>query len=147
MKNKEQRRQYNIKNDIPFDVTMGSSVFKVRYLKSWTSDRISKELIEADMVDVKNVFNSIKSNGSLPAKVASLMILNSYWKIRLFHPFFWRWIYRNKTHGDILETITIMTETLDLSSFITSIHLTSQMNAMKKKVTQREVKQLLAEHQ
>lgn len=145
---KMQKRQNDIKHDKPFVVKLGNKRFRCKYLKSWVSDKISAVLIDADLVNVEEkVFEAMEKNGEIPAKTISLMILNSYWKIKFLHPFFWRYIHRNFTYSEMVEAIGTLFDMMDMSNFMMSILLASELNTMRKRTTQKEVKQLLQELQ
>ena len=145
-----QRKQYEIKNDIPFKVTLGKKTYNCRYLKEWTSGKISYLIAQREpnpQADAKEMIKIMAHNNTLSAKCVSMLILGSYWKIKLFHWWFWRSIYRNSTGRELTEALTTVYEALDLSFFFQNMILLDQMNTLKKRLTKIELKQLSAELQ
>lgn len=145
-----QRKQYEIKNDIPFKVTLGKKTYKCRYLKEWTSGKISYLIAQREpnpQADAKEMIKIMAHNNTLSAKCVSMLILGSYWKIKLFHWWFWRSIYRNHSARELTEALATVYEALDLSFFFQNMILLDQMNTLKKRLTKIELKQLSAELQ
>ena len=145
-----QLRQHELKEDIPFIVTLGRKSYKCRYLKEWVSGKISYLIADADPEhepDAKAMIRLMSKKNTLASKCVSMLILGSYWKIKLFHWYFWRKIYRNNTGRELTEALSIIYEALDLSFFFQNMILLDQMNTLKKRLTKIELKQLSAELQ
>lgn len=145
---KAQLRQHEIKEDIPFIVTLGKKQYKCRYLKEWTSGKISYLIAQREpnpTADAKEMIKLMAKNNTLAAKCTSMLILGSYWKIKLFHWYFWRSIYRNSTAHELTDALTIIYQALDLSFFFQNMILLDQMNMLKMRLTKTELKQLSAE--
>lgn len=145
-----QLRQYEIKEDIPFVVTLGRKQYKCRYLKEWTSGKISYLIAQREpnpTADAKEMIALMAKNNTLAAKCTSMLILGSYWKIKLLHWYFWRKLYRNSTAHELTDALTVVYEALDLSFFFQNMILLDQMNMLKKRLTKTELKQLSAELQ
>lgn len=145
-----QRKQYEIANDIPFEVKLGKKTYKCRYLKEWTSGKISYLIAQYEpnpKADAKGMIKIMAHNNTLASKCTSLLILGSYWKIKLFHWWLWRKIYRNSTGKELTEALTTVYEALDLSFFFQNMILLEQMNTLKKRLTKIELKQLSQELQ
>lgn len=145
-----QLRQHEIKEDIPFEVKLGRKVYKCRYLKEWASGKISYMIADADPEhepDAKAMIRLMAKKNTLASKCVSMLILGSYWKIKLFHWYFWRSIYRNHEARELTDALTTVYEALDLSFFFQNMILLDQMNMLKKRLTKTELKQLSAELQ
>ena len=145
-----QLRQHEIKEDIPFIVTLGKKTYKCRYLKEWVSGKISYLIAQREpnpQADAKEMIALMAKNNTLAARCVSMLILGSYWKIKLFHWYFWRSIYRNHEGRELTEALTTVYEALDLSFFFQNMILLDQMNMLKKRLTKTELKQLSAELQ
>jgi len=145
-----QLRQHEIKEDIPFVVTLGRKSYKCRYLKEWTSGKISYLIAQREpnpTADAKEMIALMAKNNTLAAKCTSMLILGSYWKIKLFHWYFWRKLYRNSAARELTEALSTVYEALDLSFFFQNMILLDQMNMLKKRLTKTELKQLSAELQ
>jgi len=145
-----QLRQHEIKEDIPFLVTLGKKTYPCRYLKEWTSGKISYLIAQREpnpTADAKEMIALMALNNTLASKCISMLILGSYWKIKLRHWYFWRKIYRNNTGRQITEALSTVYEALDLSFFFQNIVLLDQMNMLKMRLTKTELKQLSAELQ
>ena len=145
-----QLRQHEIKEDIPFIVTLGHRTYKCRYLKEWVSGKISYLIAQREpnpQADAKEMIALMAKNNTLAARCVSMLILGSYWKIKLFHWYFWRSIYRNHEERELTEALTTVYEALDLSFFFQNMILLDQMNMLKKRLTTTELKQLSAELQ
>ena len=143
-------RQHEIKEDIPFIVTLGKKTYKCRYLKEWVSGKISYIISKRDpnpSADAKEIIKLMEMNNTLASKSVSMLILGSYWKIRLFHWYFWRKLYRNNSGRELNEALLVVYEALDLSFFFQNMILLDQMNTLKKRLTKTELKQLSAELQ
>jgi len=145
-----QKKQYDIQNDTPFDVPVGKKVYKCRYTKDWTSHRISIEIVNASpnpIASVSEMVNLMSTQITLQSKVLSLLILEKPWKIRLFHWYFWRKLYRTTGSRDKSDALLKVYEALDLGFFFQNTQLIVEMNTLKKRMTKTELKQLSQELQ
>ena len=71
--------------------------YKIKYLKAGTRHKIT------------NIVNSKGNDDKQSCMCAALIVLNGFWKIKLFYHFLWRWFYYIKEYGeeeltDILAT-------------------------------------------
>jgi len=145
-----QLKQAAIRYDRPFPVTLGKKTYHCRYLKEWVSGQISYLIADSEpnpKADAKEMIKLMAKKNTTPSKAISLLILGSYWKVKLFHWYFWRSIYRNHTGRELSEALTQVYEALDLSFFFQNTILLDQMNTLKKRMTKIELKQLSAELQ
>jgi len=145
-----QRKQYEIANDIPFEVILNGKTYKCRYLKEWTAGKISYLIAQREPnaeADVSQMIELMKKNNTIASKCVALMILEKPLKVRLFYPFLWRKLYKTCTSRELTQALTTVYEALDLSFFFQNMILVEQMNILKKKLTKIELKQLSAELQ
>lgn len=151
MKNKEQEKQYDVKYDKPFKVEVGKKTYGCNYLKTWVADRIAKEIVKANVEpsdDMKETILFISQSGALAPKVISMLILGSWWKIKLFHWAFSWYVYRACTPAQNASGLSEVLSAMDMSSFFLSIRLVEAMNTMRMKATQKAAAALsLAEQQ
>lgn len=156
MKKKEvnpqaQQEQFEIDNDIPFVVILGSQKYRVRRLKDWTANRISYEIAKKNGTlvsegdDICAILNSMKSSGDLCSKIISLAVLGSWWKIKLFHPIFWRYISRIATQSDLNKSLSTIIDKLELRFFFLNMILLENMNQLRMKLARMEAQQYQAE--
>ena len=147
-KAKTEKKINDIKNDVPFLVPVGNKEYKCKYLKSRTSEIISMLIVNEKEENPKNAIETLKGlkmNGRNPAKITSLLILNSYWKIRLFHWVFWRYLFTVKENKDFTQAIAVCIEAMQLDSFSLSVALTSKLNTLRIRMTQEEQERLYQE--
>lgn len=146
-----QRKQYELSNDKPFVVKIaGGRKFRCRYLKEWTAGKISYLIVQRDpnpKAEAKEMIALMAKNNTIASKCVSLLILEKPWKIRLFHWYFWRWIYRRSVARELSEALLVVYEALDLQFFFQNMTLIVEMNTLKKRMTKTELKQLSAELQ
>lgn len=145
-----QRKQYEIKNDVPFIVPLGSKFYKCRYLKGSAQDMISYLHLSQKIIDTdnpKDVLAALRHNNRIHAKCVAVMILNSYWKIKLWYPVFWRWLFHTYSSKDFTEAMQVIMQCNGTEFFFQNSIFLEQTNILKKKMTTVEAKQLLAELQ
>lgn len=145
-----QRKQHEIKSDIPFIINVGSRTYKCTYLKGGAQDKVSylhlsQKIIDTD--DPTEILAAMKYNNRIHAKCVAIMILNSYWKIKLFYPFFWRWLFHTYSSKDFTEAMQQVMEANAVDFFLQNSIFLFQTNMLKMKMTREEVSQLLAGHQ
>lgn len=142
-----QKKQYEIDTDIPFEVKLGKKTYKVKYLKDWVGRRLSYEiakknsLLISDNDDDVSKMKSLKSVGSLPAKVMSIAILNNWIKITLFHWIFWRYISLTCSQSDINKAMNDIVGALELDVFFLNMISLENLNQLRMKLTQVEALQ------
>ena len=142
-----QRKQYEIKNDLPFEVRLGSRTYKCKYLKGKAQDMVSYLHLSQKIIDSespKDILKAMNHNNRIHAKVVAVLILNSYWRLKLY-PFFWRWIYHTYSSKEISEAMQIVMEANGTEFFFQNTIFLSATNTLKMKLTKQEAEQLLAE--
>ena len=143
-----QRKQFEIANDIPFLVKLGSKMHKVRYMKGKSRDMISylhvsQKIIDSD--DPKEILKAMRHNERIHAKVIAVMLLNSFWRIKLFYWIYWRWIFHTYSEYDFFQVLPTVMEANGNEFFFQNTVLLSAMNTLKMRMTKEEAERLLAE--
>lgn len=148
------RREYDeIVNDIPTEVRIPGTkkVVKLRGVKPYTLERLTRLWLERDMdavpEDAASTLKSLCSEPYFAVKEALLFVLNSYWKIRLFHRFLsWWW---GKVIGYTEEQMSpIILEgkkKLPLTAHWTNMAFSTDMRTDMIKMTRKEAEQYRAE--
>jgi len=140
MEVQEKVRDIILDKKIP--IKLGRKEYKIRYLKTWTSDRIASVLVDMEcnlLTDDEMDIKKVAMSGTAPSKVLSYAILGSYFKIKLFHWIFWRYLYRSKTSTDMAKGLFETLKAMDVHSFLESIQLAATMNTMR----MRQMKEVL----
>ena len=83
---------------------------KVRWIKPYTMERLTSVWIERDLASAKvskgsEVVKDLVKEPYFAFKEAALIILNNDIKIRLFYPFYWRWLAHKYDETQILGVI------------------------------------------
>lgn len=143
-----QQKQYDIKYDVPFVVQLGSRSYNCKYMKGKPQDMISylhlsHKTIDTD--DIKDILAVLKHNNRIHAKCVAIMILNSYWKIKLFYPFFWRWLFHTYSSKDFTDAMQQVMESAGTEFFFQNSLFLAQTNTLKMKLSRQEVEQLYQE--
>jgi len=146
-----QKKQYEISKDVPFIITVANGrKFNCRYMKEWTAGKISYLIAQRDpnpKAEAREMIELMAKNNTIASKCVSMLILEKPWKIKLFHWYFWRWIYRKSIVRELSTALLTVYEALDLSFFFQNMQLIVEMNTLKKRLTRTELKQLSAELQ
>ena len=136
----------------------GRNSVKVGYMRPYTTERLSKLMLQSKVKlsdgDEMEALELTKTKGNIPARLASLVILNRMWKIRLFHWAHWRWIAKVQewTFNQCLPIIIAGKKKIPLAEFEMCIMLGVAMMETTRTMTTKEVEQyrqelLLAQEQ
>ncbi len=103
----DQRTYASIRdNDATVVTILGTKKkYKIRWLKHGQLDKLSRLLIRKGDTDNKdgekdNPLDAVIEDGKLACKVASIYILDGYWKIKFRYWFLWRWFYYIRQYDD-----------------------------------------------
>ncbi|MBS5625757.1 MAG: hypothetical protein KHW86_11155 [Porphyromonadaceae bacterium] len=147
-----QKKLCDIDDDVrlPFTIPGTSDVYKIGFLKSSTCNMITRLLVTRKVSKPKSdstidVVKSMSKHSYIPYKVAAYGILNSPWKIRLFHGFLWRKLARKYDYSQVLYIVQRVYDNIDLAAFFLSMALAEKMMNSMKMMTQKEVGQYAAE--
>ena len=149
----EARKEYmDIMDDsvsvVPIKGTRRS--FRLRWIKPYTMERITKVWLERDLASTRvdkgsDVLKDLAKEPYFAFKEAALMILNNDIKIRLFYPFYWRWLAMRYDETQILPVISEGKKKLPLEAHYATIILSMDMNEAMMKMTKKEAEQYRAE--
>lgn len=81
----------------------GKKPVKIGWLHIYTMDKLTEFTLEVELSEPTTEAEQMifaKKQHRLIAKSAACILLNSYWKIRLFLWFFWRWIVFVRGYDD-----------------------------------------------
>lgn len=99
--NDAQSKLNNILEDGVDVVKIREKRFNVRWIKKGVIRKLT------------NAIMTCKNEDELSAKCASLVLLNSYWKIKLFHWIYWRYLWRKYSDEELLEIFMIAKKKVD----------------------------------
>lgn len=88
----------------------GKKPIKIGWQLPYTMERVDHYTLEVELEEPKTDIEKrlyIKKTHTLSAKAASCIILNGFFKIKLFHWFFWRWLYYIRQYNDYQYTMII----------------------------------------
>lgn len=106
--------------------------FKIGWIKKGTMRKISSVALEEGDDD------------TLSAKTAALIILNNYWKIKLFYPILWRWFFYIKEYSDeqLSEIISVGKKKVPYIAFLTNTILVTGMRDTIMTMTKKEAERI-----
>lgn len=81
----------------------GKKPVKIGWQLPYTIDKTTHYTLEVEIEDAKGINDKLlyaKKKHKLAAKAASCILLNGFFKINLFHWFFWRWLYYVRQYND-----------------------------------------------
>lgn len=96
---------------------------------------------------LSNVILTCKKEDELSARCASLVLLNSYWKIFFFHWIYWRYLWRKYSDEELLEVFMIAKKKVDSQTrayFTNTIYLIGMKDTMMT-MTRKEAERTLQE--
>lgn len=134
----------NETEDVPSVVSIPYTKKKVRIkgMKPGTIKALTRLWIERDASIPKDSSDTLKSLSIEPyfaIKEACLIVLNSWWKIKILYPLMWRWwIVRGFTEEQMTPIISEGKKKLPLTSHWTNMALTVDMRADMMKMTMKE---------
>lgn len=94
-----------------------------------------------------NTILNCKKEDELSARCASLVLLNGYWKIRLFHWIYWRYLWRKYTDEELLEIFMVAKKKVDSQTrayFTNTIYLIGMKDTIMT-MTRKEAEHTLQE--
>lgn len=106
----------------------------------WIKKGVIRKLTHAIM--------TCEKEDELSAKCASLVLLNSYWKIFFFHWIYWRYLWRKYSDEELLEIFVIAKKKVDSQTrayFTNTIYLIGMKDTimtMTKKEAERTLQEL-----
>lgn len=150
---KKARAEYrNLMYDIPTDVRIPGTNRNVRLrgMKPYTIERLTRLWGEREMRVPEDAADTLKSECQDPyfsVKCACVMVLNSYWGLRLLYPFKWRiWAFlRQYNEEQMLPIIAEGKKKLPLEAFWNNMVFLTDMRADWMRMTAKEAETFQAE--
>ena len=150
------RREYfdNVVEDIPEKVRIPGTGKTVRVtgMKPYTMQRLTRLWLERDDMDSakedsSETTRSLCREPYFAAKEAALIVLNGYWRIRLFLPFLWRWwaLWRGWTESQYTPIIAAGKKKVPLTAHWTNMAFSVDMRTDWMTMTRKEAERYRAE--
>ena len=133
--NDAQSKLNNILEDGVDVVKIRDKKFNVRWIKKGVIRKLT------------NTIMTCKNEDELSAKCASLVLLNGYWKIKLFHWIYWRYLWRKYSDEELLEIFMIAKKKVDSQTqayFTNTIYLIGMKDTIMT-MTRKEAEHTLQE--
>lgn len=121
-------------------VTIGGKEHKVSWIKKGVIRKLTDTIL------------TCKNEDELSARCASLVLLNGYWKIKLFHWIYWRYLWRKYSDEELFEVTALAKKKVDLQTqaYLTNtiylIGMKDTMMTMTRKEAERTLQELRQEH-
>jgi len=134
-----------IDNDSIF-INIGKKTFKCKRLTNWASGKITKLILKGELMlsdDKQQTLVSFNKNRQLAPKCLSLAILGSWWKIKLFHPIFWRWLNYNFTQDQYTKAINKVLDFSDVKFFFLNMASLQGLVEVEQKMTNQTTKSII----
>lgn len=133
----EQQELDNVlENSVDYAV-LGKKRYGIGWLRRYTIRRISHEML------------TCKKEDEVTSRCASLVILNGWWRIKLFHRFFWRMLWRNHSDEELSRVLAIgkKKEESQGLQYLNAIILLTGMKDTTMAMTREEAGRILRELQ
>lgn len=149
----EQRKEYLdiVENSVSVVPIKGTKrKVRLRWMKPYTIERITRVWIERDLASVKvekgsDVLKDLAKEPYFAFKEAALMILNNDIKIRLFYGLYWRWLAFRYDETQMLDVIDEGKKKLPLMAHYGIIVYSLDTRTDMMKMTKKEAEQYRAE--
>lgn len=137
-------------NPIVVQIPLTRKKVKIRGIKPYTIERLTKVWLDRDAVITSNSADTLKSMAIEPyftIKQAALFSLNDYWKIRLFYRWrcFWWGKVKGYTEKQMLPIIEAGKKKIQLTAHWINMASTVDMRSDWIKMTEKEAEQYRAE--
>lgn len=124
--------------------------FRIRWIKPYTMERLTKVWIERDLASAKvskgaEVLKDLAKEPYFAFKEAALIILNHDLKIRLFYGLFWRWLAYRFDETQMLGIVAEGKKKLPLMAHYAVMAYSTDMRTDEMKMTKKEAEQYRAE--
>ena len=97
----EQKRLDNVLENSTDYVAIRGKKFGIKWLHRGTIRKLT------------HVLHSCKNEDEVTARCASLIILNNWWKIKMFHWIYWRMLWKKYTDTELTDIIAIGKKKVD----------------------------------
>ena len=132
----------------PVKVPFRNKVFKIGYLKPFTTECVTRLMLQKDSslaedASEEDVLQTMSIKSKLMAQMASYIILNNFFKIKLLHPLFWRWLHYIKgyDYGQLFPIIAEGKKKIPVFQYAMGMALGAMMKETMKNLTRKEAEQ------
>ncbi len=129
----EQKRLDDVLENSTDYVTIRNRKFGIKWLHRGTLRKLT------------HVLHSCEKEDEVTAKCASLIILNGWWKIKLFHWIYWRMLWKKYTDSELIDIIAVgkkKVESQKLEYLSATMFLTGMKDTMMT-MTRKEAEHIL----
>lgn len=132
------------------EIPRSKKKYKIGYMKPYAQERFTKFILEAEPEAPNSelsVLIDIKKRSRLHHKSAAIIILNNWFKIKLFYPILWRWLFFVKEYtADQLTPIIIEgKKKMQVQAYSVNMAFLAMMMETVKTMTTKEAKAYQAE--
>ena len=145
-----QKELISIDQDLPTKVKIPRTrkEYGITWLKPFTTNKVSQAFLENEApseMDSKEVVKFMATKVKIVAKIASYIILNNFWTIKLFHAIHWRWLFYVRQYDfDQLQPIIIEgKKKMGVEGYYVSMVLAATMMDTMRMMTKVEAEQYL----
>lgn len=123
-----------LENSIDY-ITIRGKKFGIKWLHRGTIRKLT------------HVLHSCKSEDEVTAKCTSLIILNNWWKIRLFHWIYWRMLWKKYTDDELYGILFIGKKKVEFQrlEYLNAFTLLTGMRDTIMTMTRKEAERILQE--
>lgn len=129
----EQKRLDDVLENSTDYVTIRNRKFGIKWIHRGTLRKLT------------HVLHSCEKEDEVTAKCASLIILNGWWKIKLFHWIYWRMLWKKYTDSELIDIIAVgkkKVESQKLEYLSATMFLTGMKDTMMT-MTRKEAEHIL----
>lgn len=129
----EQKRLDDVLENSTDYVTIRNRKFGIKWLHRGTLRKLT------------HVLHSCEKEDEVTAKCASLIILNGWWKIKMFHWIYWRMLWKKYTDSELIDIIAVgkkKVESQKLEYLSATMFLTGMKDTMMT-MTRKEAEHIL----
>lgn len=119
---------------------------KIGWIKPYATEQLTKKMIESDLLTSTHENDVVKLLGKkskITAQALSYLILNNFFKIKLFHWIHWRWLYYVKefTYEQMLPIIIEAKKKIAVEEYALLMGVLGMMMESQKTLTKTEARQ------
>ena len=131
-------------------IPRSKKTYNIGWLKPYTTNRVSAIFLKNEIPeDIKkgDLIQFMTTKSKLISKMASLIVLNDFWKIKFWYPFLWRWMFYFKQYEyEQLQPIILEgKKKMPVQGFYISMALASGMMDTTRTMMKEEAEQYLRE--
>ena len=133
--NNTQKRLNDILENGKDTVEVRGKKFSIGWIKKGVIRKLTNTILTCEKED------------ELSARCASLVLLNNYWKILLFHPIYWRYLWRKYSDEELLDIFLVAKKKVDSQTrayFTNTIYLIGMKDTIMT-MTKKEAEHTLQE--